>query len=383
MSAALEEALLLRAGLRLLHGAVPTAEAACAAWLAALSPETDIVAALLPGTRLERTLQQMVPPERLFRLALPPRAAGCRRLADPELIAAVAGAQDLDIPAEPVLPWPQPSAPGWRMRRLDTLFPHPGRIGLIVTDEAAGAAALLRGAATLLRQDVPAVVIDLSALPPNARLAVWADCDAALAGSAHRWHDGLLLPCTLGPLLPEQLHDAVVCALPASAGATMIERLAQLGWRAPVPPPPPAAARSEVTFDAALAGFGFHPPQADRNGACRWSGAGPLCGFAIALPGPGRWDLRLEVHDWGVVRSPSELQLGLEIPGPDGAAALRWFTGLAEAAGRIRFEGIVVPGDDARGQLVFHLATRRPAGRVDDGRPRGICLSRATLEGVR
>jgi len=365
-------ALALAAVLRLRHGAIPQAATLCRALLP--PPERDVVAVMRPGSRLEHQLRASVPADRLFCLGVPPDNAIQPRVLRPPALGewtVVAGDADVDTPPGAKLPWPHQATPGWRLRRLDTLFPAHRRIGLIVTDDPARAPDLLRGAAAILAAAAPPVVIDLSALPVKDRLAAWSACASAVADTGYAWHDGMLMPCDVDATVVMTLRDAAVCAM-AGHPQDLVTQLALLGWAAPVGAAPRIESPSVTDFDDDLPCLGFHASESNGHSVWRWSGAGPVCAFALRLPGPGTWSIVLEIADWGVVGDRQDLSLYA-----DGVRlACR-----SNEAGCIRFGDLVVAPDGDDGRLIIELTTPRPRRRrADDPRPAGIAVRRATLE---
>jgi hypothetical protein len=276
--------LLLRAMLRLQHGARPDATRLCTALLQRMAPTQAVIAAVRPHSRLEQRLRRLLPPERLCLL---------------ERVPVQAGIDDSDIPPSADLPWPHPSRPGARVRRLDTLFPDPRHVALIVIDDAAGAPALLQGATNLVKTVQPAIVFDFAAVPPAERQSAW-EATVGCLPPAYTWFDGLLMPCEGPAEIFTTLGDAVICTLPHAAQSPLAT-LAAGGWRPALPPAAPIDPIWVGECDADLPSVGLYAPEGDCNHRWRWSGPDPACYFFLPLPGPGRWEIALDIADWGSV----------------------------------------------------------------------------------
>jgi len=361
--------LALAAALRVQHGGIPDAGAVCSALVAELDPRRDVICLVRPGSRLDHHLRRLVPKDRLFHLAARPNLLA--RDTSPGEWELVAGSEDLDIPPSASLPWPHPTRPGFRRRRLDTLFPAQHRVGLIVMDDPRHAPDLLRGAAAILARSAPAVVLDLAVLPVAARLAAWAECAELLDAAGYDWHDGLLLRCGRDPLVVETLLDPVVCAI-RSPPVPLLSGLALRGWSPPVRPAHPVERPSVTRFDADLPCRGFYPPESDGRAIWRWTGQDAPCAFAVRVPGPGRWRITLDVANWGVVDEADALSVQADgVP-----LACQGIEG-----GRIRFGDIDIAPATDHGCIIVALATPRPRPwNPGDPRAVGIALLQASLD---
>jgi hypothetical protein len=338
----------------------------CATLLRRVSPEADIIAVVRAGSRLAYLLQQVVSEARLFCLfaetadgILPEQALGEWWLA--------ASAQNVDTPASAALPWPHPTHPARRRRRLDTLFPRHRDVGLIVTQDPTGAADLLYGARGIIAATAPPVVIDLSTLPLSQRRGVW--LAAAEMLSEYLWYNSMLQPRRVDATV---LSDPVIMAL--KRGEAQVHPVGASG-RSKLNGTTREAVKKVVTvFDASLCCRGFFPVESNAEWVGRWTGNGSVCAFALLLPGPGTWHLSLDIADWGVVTQPE--MLGVTV----GKAAL----GIQHVSGRrIRFGDIMVPPIADDGRLVVKLSTPRPRKRHrDDAHAVGVAFVRATLEQV-
>jgi hypothetical protein len=383
----------LHAWLRASRGAGPTPVETCAAIQAMLDPAESIVAITLEGSRLDRHLLASVPPHRLFRYLLDePAAMADQPLRGPGWNAPAPairlGAHDRDMPPPPPLPWPAPPPlPARRYRRLDTLHAR-DRVGLIVAETPEALFDALAGAPALLREQPPALLLDLAGVTPAERPALLRRAMAATGAGALAWHDGLLLPCADEPAWRERLlqfADRVACALPARlrpplppgapAGADIArDTLAWLGWQSPVRADETRRAGLGTSFDDAMPVAGFHYAETDGHGWWRWTGPARRAAFALPVSDAGRWTLRLDVFAWGTVRDADDVQLF--------ADGIRLEPMPAEGA-PLRFGVIAIPAAMPRGRVRIDLVCRsvRRASESDE-RQVGICLTRATLERV-
>jgi hypothetical protein len=360
-------ALLWASVLRLRYGTVPNAGAVCRALLARMAPTRDIVALVQPASQLEHALLHSVAEDRLFRL---PACFEDERLhANGPLI--YAGSVDLDVSAGAALPWPHVAQPGRRLRRLDTLFPRHGDVGMIIIGDATAAPEVLRGARAILAGAAPRVVLDLATMPMAQRLGAWKAVAAELAAYDYVWHDAMLQPCCVDDTVLAVLRDPVVTALPQAAPVCGVAALAALGWNTPIGAAEPVPPRAVTVFDSALACHGFHPAQTDGAATWRWSGAALDCAFAMPSPGPGTWRLTLCVADWGVVETPTHLQARAN------GQALRLQTATADT---ICFGDVIIPPDADPGRLLITLAMPRPQRLfAEDPTLCGIAVTRAIL----
>jgi len=383
----------LYAILSLQRGGGPTAWESCEALLRWLAPGSDVIAATLPGSYLERRLQGRIDAAHLF---LHPLRARDRAVAAPPLQraddgAGVLGDRDCDVRTAPSLPWPAPVArAAGRIRTLDTLYAGTHRAGLIVVEDAAAAPSILAGAGALLHQ-APAIVVCFASTPLADRAAVWERCVERLEGRDYAWFDGLLLPCATAERRTEAVTvcaNAVACALPrAFAAARLAPEMLQAAtpeelsvaavawndWAAPVPRDRARDAQLAVTFDDALPAYGLHPAETDPSGHCwRWTGPSAHARFLLPVVAAGRWYLRLEVFNWGVAANASEIRVFV-----DGRA----LASDQHGPGGARFGSFTVAAQDAPGVLTVDVITP-PTRRASEDDPRriGVNFSRCILE---
>jgi hypothetical protein len=298
----------------------------------------------------------------------------------------VAG-QDRDLPASPRLGWPGPHLrPNRRLRRLDTLYADGPRIDLLAIEDP-DPCRLLSGATALLRDEAPILVVSLAMVAPADRPRVWEQI-VEIAGAGYRWHDSWLL------LRPDQAArrdallleaETVACGFPLGsplAPSPPAEIAAQLppdqialaavawGGATAARGAPTAVA---VKFDEALPCAGFHGAETDGAGSWwRWSGPDSRAAFALPLPAPGTWRLRLHVIAWGTVRDPTALEARI-----DGAPlAFEHADGAS-----IRFRPVRIPPAAATDRIRIDLVTPPPRrASADDPRAIGIGIAGAVLE---
>lgn len=228
----------------------------------------DAIVVEPPGSDLAARLSAVIGPPRVF--AHPPVASARH---DAPLI--VLGAADRDrVSARPLL-WPGGTLSALvRERRIDTLY-QDRPIVLLVLGDAASAAAVLEGARETIASRRLAILFDLRdlAAPDAARLL----SEARAALPAYHWPrlDAAMPPGqSLPPIAPAPRRTVVVVAL-----------------------------------DADCAAIGLHPPEPGAPEGGRWTGADLTTAVLLPRPPPGRWNLRLDIVDWGNAEQGFEVAL--------------------------------------------------------------------------
>jgi hypothetical protein len=282
---------------------------------ALLAPRADQPACVLvqpPGSDVAQRLAERIGADRIFVHAPSPSPW------QPGVIPITLGAEDQDLTAPRPALWPGSLLPARsRRRRIDTLYAD-RRVGLLILSDPASAAAVLRGAAGIVRDERPGVLLDLRAVsPPIARQTT----DAILAllpgyvWAADTGATPLALPsdCVMAGLDPA-IHAVGASPGGASSGPQVGRSTGQAkhardrvdgrvkpghdaGEVAVLTRPSRSTIR--IAFDHALACGGFHPPEPDAPHGGRWTGAGIATWFMLPRPDPGSWTLRLDIADWG------------------------------------------------------------------------------------
>jgi hypothetical protein len=377
--------------LSLRRNGAPTPWETCAEILDSVVGESDVVAVTPPGSYLARRLHEAVDRDHLF-LHCPEESAGAMPISmDNEGIAIVLGENDRNRRDFGIRGWlPAAPPPVFRRRRLDTVYFDSHRVGLLVLDCPSGAPAVLRGAARILSVYHPGILLDLTAVPPAARSAVWQECVAAV-GPAYAWHDGLMLACDTSERRSEAVlacAATAVCALPphmlpdtpmprevTSLMSDDLRTLADLswaGWQDRVAIDTARFKGVSASFDQTLPTIGFHPPESDGDGTWwRWTGPAVRSVFMMPVPGPGPWLLQLHILNWGAAEAPDDIRV--DAAGYDLAPVV-------SDAHTASFGPLKLRHPLARSLIPIGIVTAetRPAS-AEDPRRIGICISRCTL----
>lgn len=378
--------------LSLRRNGAPTPWEACAWLLGCVGAGRDVVAVTPPGSYLARRLRDAVDPDHLF-AHCPEEAAGPMADAlDEDGIPVVLGENDRDRRHCPTGTWLPVQPPTmFRRRRLDTVYFDSHAVGLLVLDCPSSGPAVLRGAARILAVHQPAIVLDLTAVPPARRIAVCEECVAA-AGPAYTWHDGLMLCCNTAERRSEAVlacAASVVCALtprmsplaqvPPEVLALASDELEPLvgmswtDWHERVAIDRARFEGIEVIFDQNLPATGFHPSETDGRGTWwRWTGPTVRSAFMMPVPGPGDWLLRFDVLNWGIASGPGDIRVS--VAGHD----LRLVASGGQTAcfGPLMLRPSWTPGSVPIGIVVPETRT----ASAQDGRRVGLNISRCTLE---
>jgi hypothetical protein len=155
----------------------------------------------------------------------------------------------------------------------------------------------------------------------------------------------------------------------------MVAEVAWRGWQGGIDTDVHRTAGVSVAFSPELPARNLHTAETNGNGVWwRWTGPASRSSFAMPVPGPGQWNLKFHVMNWGVVRQASDLKIyasGQSLPlrwADDNSAAFGPFTvPISEASGVTRVD-VVTP------------LTRRAS--PDDDRQIGINLIQCVLEGA-
>lgn len=319
--------MLLYAVLSMRRNGAPTFWETCAAVLPRTN-ESDVVAVTPAGSYLARRLREEVAEHRLFlhRPAELPELGGSTRIVELGVRVALAD-KDRDRHAAHASCWPPiPTSSQLRLRCIDTLYADSHNVKLVVLDCPTSGSAVLRGARRLLDKHQPTVVVDFTAVPICMRKAIWEDCVAAV-GAGYDWRDGMLLPCNTPERRAMSLFNcanSIACALPDDVGRlnpppseAMLDQslsglsiLARANWKDSVPSDPARFAGLAVPFDSDLPNANFHAAETAGSGIWwRWTGPAARSKFAMPIPGPGRWNLRFQVINWGVVKEPRDVRI--------------------------------------------------------------------------
>lgn len=365
------------------RGGAPTVWETCELLLDQCDAANDVIAATQPGSYLESMLRKTVSPERLFvyttqsSLGAGPFSRTVSTFPN-EGSDIVLGPCNHDlVPAR--RPWPCVALDSVvRMRTLDELHGRSHKPGLIVVES--DISDILAGAMAAIRQHRPAILLDLSAVPPVERLMEWERCVTLLESSDYGWCDGFLLPCDtterrrelIGPLCA-----SLACALPAMTptkpGASQGLVLAERDWVPDIRFDHNRSGKMQIVFDRSVVAKGLYPPEPDGAGSW-WRWSGPLSRIRLSLPLPagGTWFLRLDVFDWGIARRDHDLRA---------FANEKELIYIDSGSHFIRFGPILVPQREASGFLLIEIDTPRPVrASIDDGRLIGVGFSGCALE---
>ena len=161
--------------------------------------------------------------------------------------------------------------------------------------------------------------------------------------------------------------------LPAAATDIGIATVAWNGWVSEIKADDLRSGPITVMFDDELPVFGFHSAETDCAGTwCRWSGPTSHARIAMPLPAHGRWFLRFDILNWGVVQDKEVFRV-----------LIRGQPVLLEqrAAGFVRFGPVDIPYHAATAVLCVDIVTPTPV-RASVGDPRliGVNFSHCRLE---
>lgn len=364
-------------------------------WLAATGEQTsrataarDVVAVTRAGSALDRVLRAVVAPDLLF--THPPLvanqdagAAPRETSSDPSVLLAD---RDRDIRGTSRA-WIGTTRPPERLYRADTLYGDTHAVALLALDGPPDPISILRGAARILRDHQPILVIDLATVRPGDRSRLWEEC-VAVAGGNYQWHDGWTLPCVTRQSRRDVVRhcaNTVACAIPGFRTSVVARGVAELltpdgsgfasfawdsaGWC----DIDNAGAPVTVRFGQELATRGMYEAERDGNGACwRWTGPGTHSAFVLPRPRAGFWRLTLRSANWGTVGQADDL-----FAYADGE---RLILQAFERSAAI-FSLPIANRPGASGCLTIDLATPRPR-RASSADPRlvGACLTACVLE---